>query len=44
LWALLQKTAVGKGMRAVAINHYAAVLMGISPKRAAIIRVRARRA
>jgi len=37
LWALLQKTRVGKGMRAVAINHYAAVLMGISPKRAAII-------
>jgi branched-chain amino acid transport system permease protein len=37
LWALLQKTRVGKGMRAVAVNHYAAVLMGISPKRAAII-------
>lgn len=37
LWALLQKTRIGKGMRAVAINHYAAVLMGISPKRAAII-------
>ena len=37
LWVLLQKTRVGKGMRAVAINHYAAVLMGISPKRAAII-------
>lgn len=37
LWALLQKTRVGKGMRAVAINHYAAVLMGISPRRAAII-------
>jgi branched-chain amino acid transport system permease protein len=37
LWALLQKTRVGKGMRAVAINHYAAVLMGISPRKAAII-------
>lgn len=37
LWALLQKTRVGKGMRAVAINHYAAVLMGISPKTAAVI-------
>ena len=37
LWALLQRTRVGKGMRAVAINHYAAVLMGISPRRAAII-------
>ena len=37
LWMLLQKTRVGKGMRAVAINHYAAVLMGISPRRAAII-------
>lgn len=37
LWALLQKTRVGKGMRAVAVNHYAAALMGISPKRAAII-------
>jgi branched-chain amino acid transport system permease protein len=37
LWVLLQKTRVGKGMRAVAINHYAAVLMGISPKKAAII-------
>ena len=37
LWALLQTTRVGKGMRAVAINHYAAVLMGISPRRAAII-------
>lgn len=37
LWALLQKTRVGKGMRAVAVNHYAAVLMGVSPKRAAII-------
>lgn len=37
LWVLLQKTRVGKGMRAVAINHYAAVLMGISPKKAAVI-------
>ncbi|MCL2830563.1 MAG: branched-chain amino acid ABC transporter permease [Betaproteobacteria bacterium] len=37
LWAVMQKTRIGKGMRAVAINHYAAVLMGISPKRAAII-------
>jgi branched-chain amino acid transport system permease protein len=37
LWLLLQKTRVGKGMRAVAINHYAAVLMGVSPKRAAVI-------
>jgi len=37
LWVMMQKTRIGKGMRAVAINHYAAVLMGISPKRAAII-------
>jgi branched-chain amino acid transport system permease protein len=37
LWTVMQKTRIGKGMRAVAINHYAAVLMGISPKRAAII-------
>ena len=37
LWTLMHKTRVGKGMRAVPINHFAAVLMGISPKRAAII-------
>lgn len=36
LWALLAHTRVGKGMTAVSINHYAATLMGISPRRAAV--------
>ncbi|MDB6001409.1 MAG: hypothetical protein JWP52_3108 [Rhizobacter sp.] len=35
LYALQRYTRLGRGMRAVAINHYAAVLMGISPRRAA---------
>lgn len=37
LYGLLQHTRVGKGMMAVSINHYAATLMGISPKRSAVI-------
>lgn len=37
LYGLLRYTRVGKGMTAVSINHYAATLMGISPKRAAIL-------
>ena len=37
LYALLQHTRLGKGMTAVSINHYAATLMGISPRRAAVI-------
>jgi branched-chain amino acid transport system permease protein len=37
LWLLLQRTRVGMGMRAVAINHYAASLMGVSPRRSAVI-------
>jgi branched-chain amino acid transport system permease protein len=37
LYALLQHTRVGKGMMAVSINHYAATLMGISPRRSAVI-------
>ena len=37
LYALLQHTRVGKGMVAVSINHYAATLMGISPRRSAVI-------
>jgi branched-chain amino acid transport system permease protein len=37
LYALLQHTRVGKGMQAVSINHYAATLMGISPRRSAVI-------
>ncbi len=37
LYALLQHTRIGKGMMAVSINHYAATLMGISPRRSAVI-------
>lgn len=37
LYALLRHTRVGKGMLAVSINHYAATLMGISPRRSAVI-------
>ena len=37
LQALLRYTRLGNGMRAVAINAYAATLMGISPGRAAAI-------
>lgn len=37
LYLLLQHTRVGKGMVAVSINHYAATLMGISPRRSAVI-------
>lgn len=37
LYGLLQYTRVGKGMMAVSINHYAATLMGISPRRSAVI-------
>lgn len=37
LYLLLHHTRVGKGMMAVSINHYAATLMGISPRRAAVI-------
>jgi branched-chain amino acid transport system permease protein len=37
LYALLQHTRAGKGMMAVSINHYAATLMGISPRRSAVI-------
>jgi branched-chain amino acid transport system permease protein len=37
LYALMQLTRVGKGMRAVAVNHYAAILMGISPRASAVI-------
>jgi branched-chain amino acid transport system permease protein len=37
LYLLLQHTRVGKGMTAVSINHYAATLMGISPRRSAVI-------
>lgn len=37
LYALLQHTRVGRGMRAVSIDHYAATLMGISPRRSAVI-------
>ena len=35
LYAVRQYTRLGVGMRAVSINHYAAILMGISPRRAA---------
>ena len=37
LYVLLQRTRIGKGMTAVSINHYAATLMGISPRRSAVI-------
>jgi branched-chain amino acid transport system permease protein len=37
LYGLLQHTRVGRGMTAVSINHYAATLMGISPRRSAVI-------
>jgi branched-chain amino acid transport system permease protein len=37
LYMLLHHTRVGKGMMAVSINHYAATLMGISPRRSAVI-------
>ena len=37
LYGLLQHTRIGKGMTAVSINHYAATLMGISPRRSAVI-------
>ncbi len=37
LWLLLRHTRIGKGMQAVSINHYAATLMGISPRRSAVI-------
>lgn len=37
LYVLLQHTRVGKGMTAVSINHYAATLMGVSPRRAAVV-------
>jgi branched-chain amino acid transport system permease protein len=37
LYLLLKRTRVGKGMMAVSINHYAATLMGISPRRSAVI-------
>ncbi|MDF2464291.1 MAG: transporter permease [Ramlibacter sp.] len=37
LYLLLQHTRIGKGMVAVSINHYAATLMGISPRRSAVI-------
>lgn len=37
LYALLRCTRIGKGMTAVSINHYAATLMGISPRRAAVV-------
>ena len=37
LYGLLQRTRIGKGMTAVSINHYAATLMGISPRRSAVI-------
>lgn len=37
LYWLMHYTRVGKGMLAVSINHYAATLMGISPRRAAAI-------
>lgn len=35
LYLLQRHTRLGTGMRAVAINHYAAILMGISTRRAA---------
>jgi branched-chain amino acid transport system permease protein len=37
LYGLIQHTRLGKGMMAVSINHYAATLMGISPRRSAVI-------
>jgi branched-chain amino acid transport system permease protein len=37
LYGLLRHTRVGKAMVAVSISHYAATLMGISPRKAALL-------